>query len=502
MKQKAGERAAGVLLPIFSLPSPWGIGTLSRHAFAFIDFLAQAGQKYWQILPVGPTGYGDSPYQSFSTFAGNPYLIDPDWLAEKGWLSQKACREARVRSESIDYAHLCQTRLPLLRMAYDTFRRTGEAREQRDFAAFCRQQVWLPDYAHFMAIKQAQHGRPLQQWPLVLRQREKKTMEASRSALAEDISFYCFLQYLFFSQWEALHDYARKKGVAIIGDLPIYVSADSADVWTEPSLFDLDAQLQPRAVAGCPPDGFSAKGQLWGNPLYRWEAHAAEKYAWWTARLQHAFGMYDVLRIDHFRGFESYYAIPAGAEDAREGEWKKGPGMALFCALGEKLGKQRIIAEDLGYMTDGVRALLADCGYPGMKVLQFAFDTRDTGSKNDHLPHNYPAHCVAYTGTHDNQTLLGWLQSISAGEMRTLREYLCDFDTPTARLPQRLISLLLQSPAELCIVPLQDYLELDDRARINTPGTQSGNWCWRVKPEALSEQLAKDIRAMTQRYGR
>lgn len=505
MKSESSERAAGVLLPVFSLPSPYGIGCLSVQAFDFVDFLAEAGQKYWQILPLGPTGYGDSPYQSFSTFAGNPYLIDLEYLIQKGWLSRRACEQAcrTCESEGVDYAYLSRTRLPLLRRAYDTFCRTASPREQSDFAAFCqKQRDWLPDYAHFMAIKQQEDGRPLIAWPLALRQRDQAAMERSRSELAGEISFYCFLQYLFFVQWEALHSYARHRGVSIIGDLPIYVSADSADVWTEPSLFDLDAQLHPRTLAGCPPDGFSEKGQLWGNPLYRWDVHAKEEYAWWVARLRHAFCMYDVLRIDHFRGFASYYAIPAGAEDARTGEWKRGPGVALFRAVGKKLGAQHIIAEDLGYMTDEVRALLADCGYPGMKVLQFAFDTRDGGSKNDHLPHNYAHHCVAYTGTHDNQTLSGWLQSISAEEMRTLREYLCDFDTPTARLPQRLISLLLQSPAELCIVPLQDYLELDDRARINTPGTQSGNWHWRVRAQTLNEQLAKDIRAMTQRYGR
>ena len=497
------QRSSGVLLPIFSLPSPYGIGSLGAPALDFVDFLVRAGQKYWQILPIGPTGYGDSPYQSCSTFAGNPYLIDLDWLLQKGWLSRRSCEAARAEDGYVDYAKLAKMRLPLLRQAYDAFCRTASAREQTELASFCRAQAeWLPDYAHFMAIKEQQDGRPLGTWQMALRQRERAAMEASKSLLAREISFYCFLQYVFFTQWEALHSYARRRGVAIIGDLPIYVSADSADVWANPTLFDVDTELHPREVAGCPPDGFSAKGQLWGNPLYLWQAHQKENYAWWTARLRHAFSMCDVLRIDHFRGFASYYAIPASAEDARAGEWRDGPGAALFQAVGKSLGKRPIIAEDLGYMTNSVRALLAECGFPGMKVLQFAFDTRDDGSKNDHLPHNYPSNSVAYTGTHDNQTLQGWLQSISNEEMRTLRAYLCDMDTPTSRLSRRLIALLLQSRARLCVIPLQDYLELDDRARINTPSTLGGNWCWRVKNEQLTEGLAREICAMTARYGR
>ena len=499
------RREAGVLLPLTALPSRYGIGCLSEEAYAFVDFLCAAGQRCWQILPVGPTGYGDSPYQSFSTFAGNPYLIDLRALIRAGWLDGEACERALGEQDEdrVDYATQYRRRLPLLRAAYRGFCRLASKGEKARLEDFCtKEAAWLTDYAHFMALKDAHHGEPCSRWEEEYRRRQAGAMERSRRALSEEIGFYCFLQNCFATQWSALHEYATDRGIAIIGDLPIYVSADSADVWANPELFCLDAQLQPTEVAGCPPDGFSKGGQLWGNPLYRWDVHAATGYAWWTARLRHCFDWYDVLRIDHFRGFESYYAIRSGAEDARQGVWRRGPGAALFRAAEQTIGARPIIAEDLGYMTDSVKELLAACGYPGMKVLQFAFDTRDDGSKNDHLPHNYPKNCVAYTGTHDNQTLAGWLQGISQEEMRTLREYLCDVDTPTIRLTKRLISLLLASPAQLCIVPLQDYLGLGDEARINTPSTLGGNWCWRVRGEMLTGQLAREIQSLTQRYGR
>lgn len=505
MMEEMRERAAGVLLPITALPSPYGIGCFSAEAYAFIDLLARAGQRYWQILPVGPTGYGDSPYQSFSTFAGNPYLIDPEALIRAGLLSRRECEAALGDSvaEAVDYALQYRARLPLLRHAYDTFCSSAGARERTAFATFCEGQAdWLSDYAHFMAIKDAYGGKPCIAWERPLLHRERAAMESTRRSLADSIEFHCFLQYLFFSQWEALHEYAQSRGISIIGDLPIYVSADSADVWSHPELFCLDARLRPISVAGCPPDGFSSTGQLWGNPLYRWDVHAKTGYAWWVERLRHCFSLYDVLRIDHFRGFDSYYSIPYGAADAREGNWQRGPGAALFRAARQHLGERAIIAEDLGYMTESVKQLLGDCGFPGMKVLQFAFDERDTGSKNDHQPHNYPENCIAYTGTHDNQTLSGWLEGISSRELRTLREYLCDFDTPVSRLCRPLIALLMRSEARLCIIPLQDYLMLGDEARINTPSTLGNNWRWRVKSEMLTERLAQEIKELTQRYGR
>jgi 4-alpha-glucanotransferase len=505
MKIMHDRRAAGILLPITALPSRYGIGCLSKEAFAFVDLLVDAGQHYWQILPVGPTGYGDSPYQSFSTFAGNPYLIDLQALIDIGLLDGKECDLAsgECDGDRVDYEMQYRRRLPLLRRAYRAFCSFASSKEREDLNLFCRRHAaWLSDYAHFMALKEAHGGSACTAWASPLIHREKIAMEQSRILLGDEIDFYCFLQSIFFAQWQALRAYANERGVSVIGDLPIYVSADSADVWANPELFCVDARLVPTAVAGCPPDGFSDGGQLWGNPLYRWETHAATGYAWWIERLRHCFSLYDVLRIDHFRGFESYYAIPYGAKDAKGGEWKAGPGIPLFRAAESRIGHKEIIAEDLGYMTDAVRQMLSESGFPGMKVLQFAFDARDTGSKSDHLPHNYPENCVAYTGTHDNQTLCGWLASITPGELQRLREYLCDFDTPTARLPQRLISLLMQSRARLCIIPLQDYLALGDEARINTPSTLGENWRWRVKQELLTPQLAKEIRAMTVRYGR
>ncbi len=505
MAEEMRERAAGVLLPITALPSPHGIGCLSKEAYTFVDLLARAGQRYWQILPVGPTGYGDSPYQSFSTFAGNPYLIDLDVLIEAGLLTRRECESALDKdvTDKVDYALQYRARLPLLRRAYDVFRHGAGEKERTMLAAFCEGQAdWLSDYALFMAIKDAYGGKPCMAWERPLLRRERVTLENARCSLAQSIAFHCFLQYLFFSQWEALHEYARSRGVAIIGDLPIYVSGDSADVWAHPELFCLDDGLRPTSVAGCPPDGFSALGQLWGNPLYRWDMHAKTGYAWWIERLRHCFSLYDVLRIDHFRGFDSYYSIPYGAKDARQGSWQRGPGAALFRAARQHLGERAIIAEDLGYMTESVRSLLRDCGFPGMKVLQFAFDERDTGSKNDHLPHNYSENCVAYTGTHDNQTLAGWLSEISVRDLRLLREYLCDFDTPVSRLCRPLIALLMRSNARLCIVPVQDYLTLGDEARINTPSTLGNNWRWRVPAEALNDTLMREIADMTHRYGR
>lgn len=499
------QRAAGILMPITALPSRYGIGGLSKEAYSFVDFLAAAGQQYWQILPVGPTGYGDSPYQSFSTFAGNPYWIDLETLIRGGLLSKRACEDALGGDSAceVDYKRQYRQRFPLLHRAYDTFCRVAAPREKELLRAFCRENAdWLIDYAHFMALKDAHGGKAFHTWEKPLLFREPLALENSRAQLENEIDFYCFLQYLFYEQWHALHRYAKQRGVAIIGDLPIYVSADSADVWANPKLFDLDRQLLPRAVAGCPPDGFSKSGQRWGNPLYLWDAHAANGYAWWTARLRHCFSLYDVLRIDHFRGFESYYAIPYAAKDATSGEWRQGPGTALFRAAETRIGQREIIAEDLGYMTDRVRHMLTECNFPGMRVLQFAFDERDQGSKSDHLPHNYPKDCVAYTGTHDNQTLCGWLQRRSPEELRRVREYLCDFDTPTSRLNERLISILLQSRAGLCIIPLQDYLGLGDEARINTPSTIGNNWRWRVSARSFDDSLSTKIRKMTQRYGR
>ncbi|MBQ7319039.1 MAG: 4-alpha-glucanotransferase [Clostridia bacterium] len=499
------QRSAGVLLPVSALPSRYGIGCFSKEAYAFVDFLAAAGQRYWQILPLCPTGYGDSPYQSVSSFAGNPYFIDLDALVAQGWLTAAECSRAfsSASETQIDYALQYRARLPLLRRAYVRFGKRATAAQRSAYTAFLqRESHWIDDYAHFMALKDAHNGAPLPHWERALQSREGRAMKKSKEALADDIAFYGFVQYVFFEQWTALRHYANARGVAIIGDLPIYVAADSADVWAHPQLFQLDDAYRPTAVAGCPPDGFSAKGQRWGNPLYFWPAHEEEGFRWWLSRLRHCFAMYDVVRIDHFRGFASYYSIPADAADATVGHWERGVGKALFARMAAVMGECPIIAEDLGYMTEEVRELLRYCGFPGMKVLQFAFDGRDEGSKNDHLPHLYPEHCVAYTGTHDNQTLRGWLGTISDAERYAVRSYLCDFNTPTPQLTRPLVALLLRSAARLCIVPLQDYLNYDDAARINTPSTEQGNWMWRVGKDVLSAALAADIRRMTGAYGR
>ncbi|MBR3569937.1 MAG: 4-alpha-glucanotransferase [Oscillibacter sp.] len=492
------KRESGVLLPVFSLPGPYGIGRFSRRARRWIDFLAAAGQSYWQILPLGPTGYGDSPYQSFSTFAGNPYLIDLEALIERGLLTAQDCESLTPRDDSrIDYQALYEKNAPLLRKAF------ASAAPDGDYSRFCESaRHWLDDYALFMSLKDKFGGRPWTEWPEEIRLRRPGALARYREELAEEIAFQKRVQHEFFRQWGALRDYARGRGVRIIGDIPIYVAMDSADAWANPELFELDAENRPTAVAGCPPDGFSAVGQLWGNPLYRWEYHKETDYQWWAERLRAAFELYDVLRIDHFRGFDEYYAIPAGAETAVGGAWRKGPGLGFFRAMERRLGKREVIAEDLGYVTDSVRQLVADTGFPGMKVLQFAFDSRDTGSAADYLPHNYPVNSVAYTGTHDNETTAGWLKNILPEELRKVREYLCDFYTPDAELAKPFVSLAMSSPARLCVIPLQDYMGLGNSYRINRPSSVGENWLRRVREEELSETLCAEIAAVSARYGR
>lgn len=470
------DRKAGILLPIASLPSKYGIGDFGSGAYEFVDFLVAAGQKYWQILPLGPTGYGDSPYQSFSTFAGNPYFISLEALIKEGELYQKECDDADFGNteDDIDYEKLYKNRFSILRKAYERSNVLADV----DFNLYVKNNAWwLEDYALFMA--------------------DKEKHESS-----EDILFWKYIQYKFFKQWMELKNYANNKGISIIGDIPIYVAMDSADVWANREMFQINEKSEPIAVAGCPPDGFSENGQLWGNPLYNWEYHKKTGYKWWIKRLEHCFNMYDVVRIDHFRGFDEYYSIPFGASDAKGGHWEKGPGMDLFDAVKNVLGERNIIAEDLGFMTDSVRKLVGNTGFPNMKVLEFAFDSRDTGSSNDYLPHNYDRNCVAYTGTHDNQTLVSWFNTISWEEKKNVRKYLCDMYTPGYKIYKSLISLLLSSNAGMCIIPLQDYLGLDDRSRINTPSTVGKNWRWRVKKRFFSKELCNEIREMTSRYGR
>ena len=452
-------------------------------------------------MPLVPTSYGDSPYQSFSTYAGNPYFISLEALIEEGVLTKEECDAADfgTNDERVDYEKLYQYRYPLLRKAYERSNITSDPQYLR----FVEENAWwLSDYALFMAVKGRFEGKAWTEWAEDIRVRYEPAMDYYRRELYFEIEFHQYLQYKFYSQWMALKDYANKQGILIIGDIPIYVAMDSADTWSHPELFQLDQNNVPLAVAGCPPDGFSATGQLWGNPLYDWEYHKQTRYYWWIGRLAYCFKLYDVVRVDHFRGFDEYYSIPYGAETAVDGHWEKGPGMDLFNRVREVLGERQIIAEDLGYMTDTVRKLVWDSGFPNMKVLEFAFDARDTGSASDYLPHNYTENCVAYTGTHDNETIIGWLDCISKEEKQSVREYLCDEKTPQKNLHWSLIALVMRSRAALSIFPLQDYLGLDNKARMNQPSTVGANWQWRVTEEQLSKALQQKIRQITIRYGR
>ena len=481
-------RRAGILMPISSLPSPHGIGTMGAAAREFVDFLAAAGQSCWQILPVGPTSYGDSPYQSFSSFAGNPYFIDLDDLAEQGLLRREeyAGRNWGSDPEQVDYEALYENRYPVLRLACGRL----EEREKEELDRFCREEAdWLEDYALFMALKEKFKGASWQEWPRELRLREGPAMDRARAELAGEVRFWQGVQYLFFRQWRALKERAGRKGISIIGDLPIYAAGDSADVWADPEQFQLDGEGRPTQVAGCPPDGFSEDGQLWGNPLFDWERMERDGYAWWLRRLAFQFRICDILRLDHFRGFDAYYAIPAGDRTARNGHWEPGPGIGFFRRVREVLGRREIIAEDLGFLTPSVRRMLRQSGFPGMKVLQFAFDSRDKGS--DYLPHCYPRRCVVYTGTHDNDTILGWMASAPRKDVSFAREYL--------RLNSRegyhwgMMRGAWASPADLAVMQMQDILGLGGEARMNTPSTLGDNWKWRALPGSYGEQTARRL---------
>ncbi|MEE1030769.1 MAG: 4-alpha-glucanotransferase [Ruminococcus sp.] len=495
------NRSAGILLSITSLPSKYGIGCFSKSAYDFVDWLEEAGQSYWQILPLGPTSYGDSPYQSFSTFAGNPYFISLEDLIEEGVLTEEECAQVDFGSDEkdIDYKKIYEGRYPLLRKAYERSR-IYENPEYQQFVENNR--WWLSDYGLFMAVKERFGGVQWTQWPEDIRLHWQNAIEYYHKELYFDIEFQYYMQFKFYQQWMRLKSYANSKGIKIIGDIPIYVAMDSADAWAHPELFQLDEENLPVAVAGCPPDGFAADGQLWGNPLYRWDYHKSTGYQWWISRLYYCFQLYDVVRVDHFRGFDEYYSIPYGDKTAKNGHWEKGPGIDLFRHVEWALGWKEIIAEDLGYVTDSVRQLVRDSGFPGMKVLEFAFDSRDTGSASDYLPHNYQGHCVAYTGTHDNETINGWFQDITDEERKLARDYMCDYYTPEEELHKSFICLLMRSAANMCIIPMQDYLGLGTEGRMNQPSTVGKNWKWRVTEEQLSEELNDYITKISKRYGR
>ncbi|MCI8995913.1 MAG: 4-alpha-glucanotransferase [Lachnospiraceae bacterium] len=491
-------RASGVLLPVASLPGAYGIGCFSREAYEFVDFLKKSGQKYWQILPIGPTGYGDSPYQSFSTYAGNPYFIDLEELIRQGILEKEECEEAAMesRADSIDYEKLYRERFRLLRKAYER----SHVENNAEFGAFVeKNRWWLRDYAIFMAVKGLFGGSSWDQWPKDIRLRYGYSMDYYQRELYFEIEFYEYIQFLFQKQWQALKTYANEQGIGIIGDIPIYVAFDSADAWAHPELFQFDENNLPVAVAGCPPDGFSATGQLWGNPLYRWEYHRATGFDWWIQRIGYSHQLYDVLRIDHFRGFDEYYAIPYGDETAERGHWEKGPGMELMQKIRERIPNPSIIAEDLGFMTESVRALVKDSGFPNMKVLEFAFDSREGA---DYLPYNYEKNCVVYTGTHDNETICQWFETISREDRALACRYL-GYEKETGwPVHWAFIRLAQMSVAQTCIIPVQDYLGLGKEARTNQPSTLGKNWKWRLKQEQLTEELAEQIRYVTETAGR
>lgn len=490
----AQKRKCGVLLPVSSLPSKYGIGCFDKKAYEFVDALKEAGQSYWQILPLGPTSYGDSPYQSFSTFAGNPYFISIEELIEEGVLTKKECDKVDFGTDttSVDYAKLYEGRMQLLRKAYER----SNIYMDPEFRRFQEEEAWwLKDYALFMAVKKRFGGIPWSEWAEDIRLRWQNALDYYREEMYFEIEFQEYMQFKFRQQWMALKSYANEKGIQIIGDIPIYVAMDSADTWANPWLFKLDEKNCPIQVAGCPPDGFSATGQLWGNPLYNWEVHRNSGYEWWIKRISNCFRLYDVVRIDHFRGFDEYYSIPFGDQTAERGHWEKGPGMDLFNTVKEKLGDVDVIAEDLGYLTESVIEMVKESGYPGMKVLQFAFDSRE---ESDYLPHNYERNCVVYTGTHDNDTILGWYYVMSEEDREFSKEYMGNAKSTDEELPWDFIRMSMESVANLAVTPMQEFLGLGTEARINYPSTLGNNWKWRLLPGQFTPELAKRIHRLTQ----
>ena len=490
------KRSSGILMPIFSLPSPYGIGTLGKAAYDYIDFLVTAKQRYWQILPVGPTSYGDSPYQSFSTFAGNPYFIDLDMLIKAGLL-QKAevtALDWGTDAETVDYEKIYQNKFAVLRKAYVR----GFEKDKSAFKSFAAENAWLKDYALYMATKKHFDMKCWTEWEDEgIRLHRAESVKVYEEKLKDDVNFYAYLQFLFYSQWEKLRAYAKENGIGIIGDVPIYVALDSADVWANPKYFMLDEKNVPLDVAGVPPDYFSEDGQLWGNPLYNWDYMKAEGYGWWIRRIDGAGKLYDIIRIDHFRGFESYWAVPYGAETAKKGEWRKGPGLELVSTLTNWFPQISFIAEDLGILTEEVHQLLKDSGLPGMKVLEFAFNGTDA---SNYMPHRFEKNCVCYTGTHDNTTLADWLKTASKKEKQQAKTYLGL--NQSEGYAWGVIRAGMGSVADLFIAQMQDYLGLGGTARINTPGTTENNWLWRMQKSAADKKLAKKIAALTAMYER
>ena len=498
------KRYSGVLLSVTSLPSKYGIGCFDQAAYDFVDWLEKSGQRYWQILPLGATSHGgafDSPYQAYSAFAGNPYFISLSALIEEGVLTEAECDAVFFGDNAgkVDYQALYENRLPLLHKAYER----SDISHNPDYVAFCNDNFWwLNDYALFMAVREFFGGAGWTQWPEDIRMHYGPALDYYNGKLYFEVEFQKYLQFKFWEQWSKLKKYANDKHIQIVGDMPIYVSPDGSDVWAQPELFQLDESNHPTQIAGCPPDNFAADGQVWGNPLYRWDRHKATGYHWWVTRMWYSYKLFDMVRLDHFRGFDEYFAIPAGSNSAKDGHWEQGPGMDLFNTLKNALGDRGVIAEDLGLLTDGVRQLVKDSGYPNMKVIQFAFDAADIGGSNEYLPHNYSNNCVVYTGTHDNETISGWFMGLSKENKEHIRTYLRDNDTANKWMYKKLIDLAMMSCADTCIIPMQDWLGLDNSTRMNTPGTVDVNWSWRLLPGQTTEELSEEVRNVSKRYAR
>lgn len=496
-------RSCGVLMHITSLASPYGVGTLGKEAYKFVDFLKKAGQTYWQILPVGPTGFGDSPYQSYSAFAGNPLLIDVDMLIKDGLIAEndKDLLLLAQMDSFADYGQLFSFKRLILSKAHAAFMKNSSDSKLYDFTKFCRKNAsWLDDYSLFMSLKSSFKQLMWTLWEDEYRLRDEKTLEKYAEEHSSDIECWKFMQYIFFKQYKSLKKYANKQGIKIYGDMPIYVSMDSSDIWADPEMFMLDTDRRPTKVAGCPPDDFSPTGQLWGNPLYDWEYMDKNGYKWWIERVRYSAKLFDLTRIDHFRGFESFYAIPAEDNTAEHGEWLAGPSMKLFNAIKAELGDVKLVAEDLGFLTDEVKAMLKEAGYPGMNVLEFGFGGDDSG----YLPHNYLKNSVVYIGTHDNETALGWYNVLDKEGQKRVRKYLgLPKNASANEIVWGLIRLAYSSVSDNCVIQMQDLLCLDNSARMNIPSTiGGGNWAWRMKKGSDSPVLAKKLKKLAKTYYR
>ncbi len=488
-------RKSGILMHISSLPSKYGIGTLGKEAYNFVDFLHESGQTYWQVLPIGQTSYGDSPYQTFSCYAGNPYFIDLDLLKEDKLLTNEELGPLDIKVNNVDYGWVYNTRYNVLRKAFSRFTKTEDYNEFVNLNKW-----WLNDYSLFMAIKNNQDSKDWINWEDGLKFRELGAINKFIASNNDELDFWCFIQYKFFTQWNNLKKYANSLDVKIIGDMPIYVAYDSCDVWSDPKNWLLDEDMLPKMVAGVPPDYFSETGQLWGNPIYDYERMKKDNYSFWVKRIEEAFKLFDIVRIDHFRGFEAYFGIPYGDKNAIRGKWYKGPNAELFKIIEEKIGKKSIIAEDLGLLTEEVYEMLDATGYPGMRILQFAFNPHDD---NNYLPHNYIKNCICYTGTHDNMTCLEWLESLTGEEKKFVYSYANILETDSSiKAIDKLIRLLFTSVSDTVIIPIGDYLHLGIEGRMNVPSKLGGNWSWRLQKNSLSNELSKYIYMITKTYKR